>query len=533
MPTSVGAAPGPRWRVACLVALAMTSLAIGGGPGSRSSSVGIAAADAGVVVADEGPVTASDRRVNSGNNSPQIVTDPGDNDVMALAHRLDAPDFSCGLHVSGDGGESWVPVDPVPELPDGAETCYGPEIGFGPDGTLYYLFVGLAGEGNRPMGVYLTSSDDSGQSFSEPQQLLDELKFGVRMAIDREAGETGRLHFTWIDGGPEVGVGAFGPPPNPIMAAYSEDRGQTLSEPVQVSDADRDRVVGPALQTGPNGDVHVAYYDLLDDRRDYQGLEGPVWDGHWELVTHASDDGGESFESGVVVDEVTPHERIMVIFTTQPPALAVGENGRRCLAWTDARHGDADVLVSCSPPGSNRWSTPVRANDNPPESGTTQELPQLSISADGRIDVVFYDRRDDQEHDVFSHTSFAYSTDGGESFSASTQLTSHPSNSSIGQQYAIPSAEGMNEFGDRLALTSSDERAVAAWADTRNIQPPSRAQDVFAARVTGLPDGPGANSFGWIGAGVAAGGAVVLAFAGFTMRRRRESQADSAHEASS
>lgn len=46
------------------------------------------------------------------------------------------------LHVSGDGGRSWAPIDPVPELPVGAEKCYGPEVAFDRNGVLHYLFVG-------------------------------------------------------------------------------------------------------------------------------------------------------------------------------------------------------------------------------------------------------------------------------------------------------------------------------------------------------------------------------------------------------
>lgn len=475
-----------------------------------------------VQVGREVPVTAMHRTVGPGNNTPQIAAHPEDEEFLALANRLDAPDYSCALHVSGDGGESWTPVEPVTELPQGAEKCYGPEIAFGPDGILYFLFVGLAGEGNRPMGVYLTKSDDGGRSFGEPQQLLGELKFGVRMAMDRDAGQRGRLHFTWIDARSEPATGGFGAPPNPIMAAHSDDGGESLSEPVLVSDPQHQRVVGPALEVGPDGEVHVAYYNLGEDVRDYRGMEGPVWDGTWEMVLASSRDGGQSYSWGDVVDaEVTPHERIMVVFSTPPPALTVGDQGRVCLGWTDARHGDADVLARCSSPDTDEWTGPVRLNDDPRANGVTQTLPQLAVASNGRVDAVFYDRRrapKDTHNDVF----FTYSTDGGRSFADNTRVTRDPSFALIGQQYAIPSARGMVEFGDRLALHSSADRAIAAWADTRNSRPPSRAQDVFAATLTELPGGT-TSALAWSAVWLTAGVAGAVALIGVTLRHRHRS----------
>lgn len=478
----------------------------------------------GVRVEAEVPVTAMDRSVKPANNSPQLAAHPDDGELLASANRVDAPDFSCALHLSGDGGRSWVPADPVPELPEGAEKCYGPEVAFGPDGTLYYLFAGLSGEGNTPMGVFLTDSQDRGRTFSEPRQILGEHKFGVGMAIDHNAGGGGRLHFTWIDARSEVRTGGFGPPPNPIMAAYSDDGGETLSQPVQVNDPDRDFVVGPALAVGDDGKVQVAYFDLVDDQRDYFGLEGPTWEGQWEVVLASSADGGDSFEVGEVVGEVTPHERIMVIFTAAPPALAAGDDGRVCVAWSDAVHGDADALARCRPQEGQAWHDVVRINDDPKGSGETQKLPQLAIAPQGRIDAIFYDMRGHPD-DLYTDVSYASSTDGGRTFGENQQLTSEHSFTRIGQQYPLPSAQGMVEFGGRLGLHARDDRFVAAWADTRNSRPPSHAQDVFAAVATRGSHKSGGGPSTAITVGGLLGVAALLTAGVIAARRRRQRMA--------
>lgn len=435
----------------------------------------------------EVPLTAMDKTVGPANNSPTLVADPDDPEFVVMANRLDAPDFSCALQVSGDGGRSWAPVNPVPELPEGAEKCYAPEVAFDRDGVLHYLYVGLHTAGNLPMGAFITTSADRGRTFTAPRQVLGPLKFAVRMAIDPELGRVGRIHLVWIEANSDPPLGGFPPPPNPILAAYSDDGGRTFSEPVQVNDAERLRVVAPALVTGPGHRVHVAYYDLEDDAVDYQGLEGPVWEGAWSVILATSADGGGGFDKGTVVDaSVVPPERVMLIFTMAPPALAVN-GSRMCVAWTDGRHGDRDVLARCSQDRGQRWDPTRRLNDDKVGNGLDQFMPRLAFSPEGRLDAVFYDRRRHPQN-VLNYVFLTYSTDGGQTWSPNVRLTRHASNSQIGQRYANVSAKGQVEFGSRMGLISSRRSAVVAWADTRNSDPFTTGQDVFTT-VVRLPSG--------------------------------------------
>ncbi len=97
-----------------------------------------------------GPIWGSSQR--SFHNSPVLVADPKEPRFVLLASRLDSPDFSCALHLSGDGGRYWVPAEPVPQFPPGAEKCCAPELGFDRKSTPYYLFVGLQGIGQQSDG---------------------------------------------------------------------------------------------------------------------------------------------------------------------------------------------------------------------------------------------------------------------------------------------------------------------------------------------------------------------------------------------
>jgi len=474
-------------------------------------------------------VTAMERSVGPANNSPVLVADPADPQFVVLANRLDAPDFSCALHVSGDGGRSWAPVGPVPVLPEGAEKCYAPEVAFDRNGALHYLFVGLAGRGNEPMGAFVTVSTDRGRTFSPPRRVLGPLSFAVRMAIDPDLGAAGRMHLVWISVSSDPPLGGFPATPNPILAAYSDDGGLSFTQPVQVNEVQRERVVAPALVLGPDHSVQVGYYDLGRDAVDYQGLAGPIWEGTWSLVLASSTDGGKRFDTtSIVEDAVVPHERVLLIFTMTPPALAVrGE--QVCVAWADGRNGDADVLARCSDndggAGGRRWNAPQRLNDDPVGNGLSQFMPRLDFSPGGRLDAVFYDRRD-QPANVLNYVYSTHSTDGGRTWAPNLRLTRHASSSTVGQLYTNPSALGRAEFGSRLGLLSSDGQALAAWADTSNSNPNSTGQDVFTTIVE-LPEA-GQPTSTFAGAGMIGAGALGLLVG---WRRKHPTSAPSAASA--
>jgi len=523
--------PAPRGRlrpvICCGVLVSVLALAGGGGT-VRAATTGRTPA-----VRPEVAVSGLDRRLQLAHNSPSLAADPTGPRFVAMAGRLDNPDFGCTLHLSGDGGRGWIPVKPVPRLPAKAEKCYAPEIAFDADGLLYYSFIALAGQGNSPTGTWLVTSHDRGRSFSEPRRLLGPERYMVRMAIDRTMGSEGRLHLVWLEARSSP-LGGLGPPPNPIMSSYSDDGGRTFSDPVTISDPSR-RAVAPALALGPDHEVHVLYYDLEDDARDYQGLEGPTWDGLWSLHLATSTDGGTSFRTAVKVDgAVVPPERVMLIYTMPPPALAVDSAGRVFAAWHDATNGDWDAFLRRSDDRGRTWAPRQRLNDDPVANGRHQYLPRLSVAPTDRLDAVFLDRRDDAEN-VRNNTYLASSPPGGTAFSANVRLTAESSNTTIGTRYDIPSALGLVDYGSRLGLLSLSNRAVAAWPDTRNSEVNEYGQDIFATEVDfGGPAGDdvagtGGGNGSALPAVLAIAGAVLIAAVVVAGRRRRPAVDDPPH----
>lgn len=439
-------------------------------------------------------------------NSPGLARDPTNPDNVVIAKRLDRPEFSAALHWSVDGGEVWGTTS-LP-LPEGLDRAYAPDVAFDEDGTLYVTYVNLVGRGNNPDTLWLARSDDGGRTLSEPVEIAGELNFQAQVAV-----HDGTIHVTYVDA-EEVGTLAM-PGGAPIMAMRSDDGGRTFSEPVQVSDPQRQRVGAAVPRVDPaTGDLMVVYTDFKDDVRDFQNLEGPPWDKPFELVFTRSQDGGESFSEGVVIDDqLVPTERFLAFLPTFP-GFAVGDEGTLYTAWADGRLGDADVFLSRSTDGGQSWSEPARVNDNPAEDGTDQYLPAVSVAPNGRVDLVFHDRRRDPDN-VMTDAFVATSTDGRPPFeNARISDVEQGFSSQVGPS-AAPHLEP--DMGSRLAIDSLNDEALAAWTDTRLGDENTGRQDIVAARVS-LPN-PAALDPRWLLAlGVIA--ALGLAAAGVWVRRR-------------
>ena len=414
-----------------------------------------------VVPVNQGAVDGTDARAH---NSPAVARNPKNPSNVAVADRVDSPQYSCALHVSNDGGATWdesaIPFPGGEELP---ARCFAPDLVFDADGTLYLSFVTLKGEGNSPNAVWVTSSTDGGQTLAAPVRALGPLAFQVRLMAD--AVRPGNLYLTWLQA-EQVAFVAFPDPSNPVRFMRSVDGGLTWSEAANVSSEGRRRVVAPSPAQGRENEVFVLFLELLDDRLDYQGAHewrgGQPYDGPWRLVVARSVDRGATWQETVVEESVVPTQR-MLVFLPPTPSLAVDrDRGRVYVAFQDGRAGDADVLLWSSSNWGATFEPPRRVNDTPAEDGTSQYLPKVAVAPSGRLDVLYYDRRRDPD-DVQNEVSFQSSTDGGVTFGASTFVSSGPFDSRVG----FGGARGMPDLGSRLGLVAGDDRVFALWSDTR------------------------------------------------------------------
>ncbi|HET7486429.1 MAG TPA: sialidase family protein [Acidimicrobiales bacterium] len=422
---------------------------------------------------------AGDRRDITAHNSPSVARSARRPSDVVVAGRVDLPRFSCSLHVSHDAGATWSDADlPFPEGEEAPPRCYAPDAVFDAAGVLYASFTTLAGEGNRPHAVWLTSSADGGRRFTPPVRALGPLAFGPRLAAD--AHRPGRLHLAWLQADATATLG-FPTTGNPIEAAGSDDGGRTWSAPVRVSPVHRARVVAPAMVVSGNR-LLVGYLDLGDDRLDYAGAHGgrggPPFPGPWSVVLARSGDGGATWRETLVDGGVVPTERI-VPFLAPPPALAADPSGHRVyVGWADARRGDPDVWVRASADGGATFGRAVRVNDPPARDRTSQYRPALGVAPGGRVDAVYYDRRGDRA-DIRNQVSLQSSFDHGRHFGRALTLSARPFDSRVG----FGAERSLADLGSRLAVVSARGSALAVWTDTSAGTDVSGKQDLVRAVV--------------------------------------------------
>lgn len=435
------------------------------------------------VVGRDTPVNESARSAEdiSAHNSPNLVRNPVRRENLVASSRIDTPFFSCALHVSTNSGASWSQTA-IP-APKGEEAkCFRPDVAFAADGTLYLAFVTLRGRGNTPHALWITTSDDGGRTLSKPVRVHGRLTFQVRLAADPVNPK--RVFLTWLQG-KDVGIFKFTGPGNPIVASRSDDAGATWSKPARVNSGRRGRAIAPAPVVGRDGTLYVLYLDLRGDRLDYEGGHrargGPPYTGRYSLVMARSRNGLGGWEESVVDDQVTPIERF-IVFLAPAPSVALDADGRLYAAFHDKRHGDPDVLLWSLEPGASKWDGPTRVNDTRSRDGTFQYLPALAVAPDGRLDVLYYDRRLDRS-DVRNNVSLQSSFDNGKTFKPALRLSTQSFDSRIG----FGAKEGLPDLGSRLALVSDDRSALGLWTDTRAGTAATQKQDL-AQRVVAVSD---------------------------------------------
>ncbi len=423
------------------------------------------------------------------NNSPSLVRNPIMPENLVMTHRVDRPGFSAVISSSLDNGANWK-VMTLP-LPQGTPACaasattepcpFAPDLAFAPDGTLFVSYVNLEGSGNVPGNLWVARSKDGGQSLLDPVKVAGRLTFQARLAVDAK----NRVHVTWLQAA-EVGLFRVAGEPNPIMTSHASDDGQTWSAPAPISDPSRSRVGAATPAVDSTGQLVVLYYDYKGDRRDFEFLDGPPAEEPFALVVTRSEDGGETFSVGQEIDAGLVASRRFLVFLPEFPSLAAGRDATMYAAWADGRNGDEDVFVRRSDDGGRTWRNAVRVNDNRRGDKTDQYLPRVSVAPDGRVDVLYLDRRNDPGGNRMTDAYLAISSDEGKSFT-SVRMSSKSFDSRVGP---IIDEKLPIDFGSRIGLVSDKDTVVAAWTDTRLGSEDTGRQDIAAAAAKVSPGGP-------------------------------------------
>jgi hypothetical protein len=455
--------------VAGAMLLALLLAACGGGGGSSGvDELRVAPPDV-LVSQDRNPIIAR--------NSPALAVNPTQRTNMVVVDRVDRPDYTAGVHVTNNGGGNWQDI--ALKLPAGNKgKLFAPAAAYDAHGMLYVSYVTLSGPGNSPDSFWVARSGDGGLNFDEPTKIAGPHTFQTTLAADPKSG---RLFAAWLQSKPEATmcVLCFAQTGLPIVVSRSDDGGRTWTAPAQVSDGGRMRIGAPALAVDQDGNPSVLYFDYGNDRLDWENLAG-TYDGKFSLVVARSGDQGVRWEPGRVVDsDIVPIGRFLVYLPVSP-GFAIGKDGTMVAVWADGRNGDADILLRRSTDNGKTWGKLVRVNRGTNGDGVPQDMPSVSISPGGRIDVVYYDRSSDKRGST-ADVLLSSSSNSGTSFSKTFRLSKESSSRKVGPEGSRYSQEA--DFGTHIAIASLPGGAIAAWTDTREGTPEGGKQDIFANSV--------------------------------------------------
>jgi hypothetical protein len=176
------------------------------------------------------------------------------------------------------------------------------------------------------------------------------------------------------------------------------------------------------------------------------------------------------------------------------PAFAVSPtNGNLYVSWSDYRHGDADIYFTSSTDGGNTWEAAVRLNDDPIGNGVDQIQPQVSVAPNGRVAVMWFDRRLDcpdlpwipGDHVGLSNfcidTFMTRSFDDGQTWVPNIRASEQTWDWTLN----LPLDGSGNGFiGDYQGIASNDYYDFPFWNATANLgDNVENYQEVFVARV--------------------------------------------------
>jgi hypothetical protein len=482
--------------------------------------------------------------------TPSVAVDPKNSDTLAISDG-EGRSANCKVQVSTNAGLSWAQTADFtpPGYPVCVYGNLGSfaDVTFGPDGTLY---VALSGQkaGDWRQKIFLARSDDLGahwQTVELPKQDPDfdhhDAGQSAASSVVVDPGHPERVYVGWWT---NFNLGLSAVPadveqdnltrfPGRPKIAVSNDGGKTFADPVDTAGDLQGWLTEPHMTMGLNGQLFVYYGDLVVDDN-LPADHNP--DGH--LWFTGSTDGGKTFAPAKAIYERTRTKAsdwawlqaatggvdpktgdLYVAFeavgspvpvgqgkpaptVTSPPSTVAGQPFAPVSSVPGAT--TTTVAVKVDPPASDpaaavkfmrsadngkTWSDPVKVNDVEPAAhwGCCTFEPRMSLAPNGRIDVAWYDHRNDPAYDPkqtrvgnqnrYQDVYYSFSTDGGRTWAPNMRVTDRLIDRSLGTHSGNYGLKGP------LGLASTDAGAFIAWDDSRNSVGDTQAQDIYFGRV--------------------------------------------------
>ena len=399
----------------------------------------------------------------------------------------------CTTLISKNGGQTWREI----LLPKQAKGCFDTMTASAPDGRIYvsqplmgrnFGLDDMSGSSGRAEGaIHIYSTPDEGKTWQGPNEVSSPIaEDHPRMIVDDSNGpHRGRLYIEWNDVYDTILKDTFH-----IFLRYSDDHGQTFSDPILVTTAISKG--GKLVATEPvvlsDGTLILTYYQYFNPLSDPRNNSQPFY-----IIR--STDGGNTFGAQTKIMTLAPsawlyllkdfnHAFALPIVAADTSATSAYRD-RIYIVWQDIRDGDANIWLSKSTDKGTTWSEPKRLNDNrpsakggPPDFRVT---PVVAVNKAGVVGVAWYDYRDDPTHVCWKQY-FTYSSDGGDKFMPNVAVSDQPScpakdgfKPSVYAWNISPFPEDMLPTADEIS--HADEMSKIQLAQMRSAEEAIRAHE--------------------------------------------------------
>jgi hypothetical protein len=428
----------------------------------------------------------------AGANDEQLQPPCGPGPVRGSVSGSDCSFFpgvgSDGVYTSSNGGATWTNRGLLPGFSDNGGNLQSdgdPRIVYGPRPDANGSFAGARAadafvtgvrayygglaefapgsqQGNQaPELLTISTSDNNGVNWSDPVIAANGhgFKFNDKEDIwaDRNPSSPffGRVYVSWTQFRGSA-ITFFG---EPVRVAFSDDGGKTWSKQRQLSAAQNighGGRQGSTVRSGPDGTVYVVWEDS-----DVRGFKQVV------AVSH---DGGVSFSRPIDIARVNDIQDPIPGANFRDDSfssLAVDQGtGAVYVDWADLRSGRGRIVVSRSSDQGSTWSTPTVVS---PAADGYAFFQGLDVAPNGRVDVG-YQALKTTDTSTFGtgnatiDSFYVKSTDGGTTWSASTDV------SSVSSDPAASAQNGLTRqfWGDYNTLVSTNANAFFIYTDSRN-----------------------------------------------------------------
>ena len=347
-------------------------------------------------------------------NEPMLVVDPHDPNMMAVGWRNFSDrmlsEREAGYAFTRDGGWTWTYPGTIEHFPSGYRPSMvsDPVLAALPDGNLLYASL-VWSSWSSQQAVFVSCSTDHGASWRRPTFVLE---VDGAEVLDKEWITVARGNVVYITY--TLGTDA----PWYIYIQRSNDGGRTFTPRFLVTEDRGEHASMPAV--GPDGTIYLATLHTEQPGAcvcvrvavDTDGLAWPPRFGEPTRFRRAAVWGGQ----GTCVTGL------------HVPAIAVDRGdgpfrGSAYVAYVRRSRMEAqDVAVARTHDRGATWDITRRVNDASVFRQRDCFIPAIGVAPDGRVDVVWYDRRNDPDCELAAMY-YSYSIDGGASWQPNARLT--------------------------------------------------------------------------------------------------------------